>query len=409
MVVSHDEAPNSGDLSEGQSSSAQVLRHLSETGNSERLETEARRFLELNAEDFDAHCYLGLVLIDADRYGEAKPHLDFMLRTDATSVRTQIAAVSWHAGQERWRDARRHIAEGMRIDPDCAFFHESAAIAALRELKMSKAKGHIARARELAPNDAEIANLYLRIHGATETSKKDAWTRVWAYEDALRLDPGSAEIFQSIGDVYLDELDDPKSAEKYYREALRIAPTNHEYQKRLFNAVAKRSVIYRLFSLPSRTFTWVGHICYAIRCRPWYLILLLIGFKFVLGFFVWLMLATILFWPGGKMYEWLMISELKRGATISDSELRTWHWFQRIPMWARFSLFLVVNLAIWGGILACLGAPLVEGYLGVLVISGLHFVLVAAQWAEKRVGAALARRKLYRADHSAHSPKGNRG
>jgi len=74
-----------------------------------------------------------------------------------------------------------------------------------------------------------------------------------------------------------------------------------------FRAVARRDLIYRLFSLPSRTFTWLCHVLTVVRLQPWRLLLLMIAFKLVGIFLLWLLAATVILWPGGKAYEWLQV------------------------------------------------------------------------------------------------------
>ncbi|MCB1090793.1 MAG: hypothetical protein KDL87_04635 [Verrucomicrobiae bacterium] len=378
------------------SASELVLLNLIHAGNLERVETEAKRFLAQDPGDSSAHFYLTLALIDLKKFSEAKSHLDHLLSSEPESVRPHIAAVCLHGARANWSLVRRHVAEGLRIDPDVAFFYRYAAIADLREMKFAGAKRHIARARDLDPDDADIANLYIRIHGLSETSMTDALRRLDEYRAALRLDPHNASLHDSIGDVYLDELDDPGEAEKHYREALRLDPGDRDYQRDLFNAVAKRSLIYRLFSIPSRTFIWLGHLATAIRFQPWRLIFLVIGIKVVLAFLAWLVVVTALLWPGGKVYEWLLVSEIKRGSAASIDELRAWYWVRRWPIWVRFSLFLAVNLGFWGGLFALLGVSLAAGYLTVAIVAGVHLLVVAVLWGFRRIRANSASRSAER-------------
>lgn len=380
----------------GRRPSELVLHHLVQAGNLDRLESEAKRFLAEDPEDTSAHYYLTLALIDLERLLEAKLHLGHLLSNEPESVITHIAAVAYYDAAGDGSKVRHHIDEGLRLAPDLAYFHRHAAISSLHRLKLKEARRHIARARELDPDDGDIANLYIRIHGAEETSAEDALRRLDDYRAALRLDPENAALHDSMGDVCLDELDDPVEAEKHYREALRIEPGNRAYQRDLFQAVAKRSLVYRLFSLPSRTFTWLGHVARGIAIQPWRILFLLIGIKVVGVFLLWLLLATVLFWPGGKVYEWLLVSEIKRGAGTSNAELRAWHWFRRWPAWGRFALFLGVNLLLWGALFTATGAPLVEGYAFVAFVVGLHFVFVCVAWSLRKHHASSARRKAER-------------
>jgi len=374
--------------------SGPILQILLEAGNLDRLAAEARRFLARDPEDSTAHFYLVLALTDLRQPREAKIHLDHLLSVEPEEVSTHIAALCLYGSGEQWSKVRQHAAAGLRIDPENAFFHRYAAIAAMQKLDLATAREHISRSRELDPDDADTANLYLRIHAADETSTEDAVKRLEEYRAALRLDPNNAGLHNSIGDLLLNELADPVEAGRAYREALRLEPGNRIYQVDLFQAVAGSSFVYRLFSIPSRTFAWLGFFGQAIIRQPGRLIFLAIGFKVVLAYFGWLMLATLIFWPGGKAYEWLLVSEIKSGSAASTTELRLWFWMRRWPGWARFGLFLAINLALWGGLFAVVGIPLWQGYLFVAVFTAVHVVVVAVLWGIRRGKADHARRKL---------------
>lgn len=371
-----------------------ILHTLSKAGNLDRLVTEARRFLAGDPEDADAHFYLVLALTDLGQTREAVRHLDYLLSVQPEEARTHIAALCLFGAEGRWSKVRHHVTEGLRIDPDISLFHRYAALAALQKLKMAEARQHINRARELAPDDADTVNLHIRIHGATETSTADAAKRLEEYRAALRLDPHNAALHHSIGDVLLTELADPIEAERAFREALRIEPDNRTYQNDLFQAVAGSRIVYRLFSIPSRAFAWVGLLGQTIGRQPWRIIFLLLGFKLVLAYFVWLFLATVIFWPGGKAYEWLIVSEIKSGTAASHTKLRIWFWLRRWPRWVRFGLFLTINLALWGGLFAGAAIPLSSGYFFVAIFAVVHLLVVTLLWTIRRGMADSARRKL---------------
>jgi len=304
------------------SSSAATLQNLLVSRNLERLEEEARRFLEKDPEDLEAHFYLAAALIDLERAREAWPHVEILISSAPEEADTHLMAIVYYRGIKRWRAMKKHIDEALRINPDNAVFHYYAALYEIQRLHIGKAQKHVDKARELDPEDADIADLAIRINGVEQDSAVDAWQGLEEYRETLKREPENAALHSGIGDIYLDRLDLPREAEAHYREALRIVPKNHDYQKELFSAVAKRSLIYRLVSIPSRTFQWLGHLCYAIVRQPWRLLLLLIGFKVVIVFFIWLILVAVVFWPAGKIYEWLLVSEIKAGARASLGHLR---------------------------------------------------------------------------------------
>lgn len=356
--------------------SAVVLSLLSKSGNADRLVAEARRCLGRDPEDLDAHFYLVMGLCDLRRFAEAERHLQHLLRLDPESLDTHVAAVRFHLVKEQWKAAGRFAEAGMRIDPGCAYFHLAAAIVAARRYRPADARAHISRARELAPEDPEVVNLHIRLHAAMETTAKEAWQRLREYEAALQLDPGNASLHNSIGDVYLNELENPAKAEEHYRTALRAEPDNRDYQRDLFHAVAQRSVVYRLFSLPSRAFESIRSGLSVVRDHPWIVLFLLLAFKIVLALLAWLAVATVLLWPGGKVYEWFVVSELRRGSATPVRLLSLWLRIRRFPLWLRFGAFLALSGLIWGLLFLLAGIPLRDGFGFVGIFVAVHLAVV---------------------------------
>ncbi|MBK1828339.1 tetratricopeptide repeat protein [Haloferula rosea] len=375
---------------------AGFLHVLYQSGHDDQLIAEARRRLGLDPNDWSAHYYLCMGLCRLDRQREARPHLDFLLRTDPETVDAQFAATFFHSSAGKWRKARPHIAAGLRLDPDETAFLTSAAIADLSELKLDSARRHIDRARQLDPDDPEIANLHIRIHAASEESTSAALQRLEEYQQALRLEPGNASLHNSIGDVYLNELEDPAAAEEHYRIALQSEPGNAQYQQDLFHAVARRSLIYRIFSIPTRTFEWLRALGRACLLQPWRLLLFLLAGKFVLGFLIWLVLATLVFWPGGKVYEWLLVSEMKRPAKASLRGMQLWYRLRLLPVWSRFLFFLVINGLLWGACFHLLDISLMEGYAFFGAFTGIHFVVVSILWLLRRAKTSRTRKRRMR-------------
>jgi len=152
-----------GDLPSEGPKSELILQTLLEAGNPDRLAAEARRFLARDPEDAAAHFYLVLALTDLNQTSEAKNHLAFLLSSEPEEVRTHFAAVFFYGTGQQWPKVRQHVDAGLRLDPENAFFHRYAAIAALQKLDLAAARESITRARELAPDDADTVNLYLRI------------------------------------------------------------------------------------------------------------------------------------------------------------------------------------------------------------------------------------------------------
>jgi tetratricopeptide (TPR) repeat protein len=357
--------------------SGRVLAILHGAGNAERLVAEARRFLARDPEDLDAHFYLVLGYCNLRRLSDAEPHVRELQRLEPESVNTHIAAVRFHTMKRSWKEAERLAKEGMRIDPDWSYFHLAAAIAASNLFRPFDARQHISKARELSPEDPEIVNLHIAFHATTEFTTKDAWKRLREFEAALQLDPANASLHRSIGCLYLNFLENPAKAEEHYRIALQSEPQNRDYQRDLFDAVAQRSIIYRVFSLPSKTFAWLRTYRLVVRKNPWLVILFLLAFKLVFAFAVWLALATVLLWPGCKVYEWFVVSELRSASGTPVRMLALWLRIRRFPLWLRFGAFLALSALIWALLFLLAGMPLSRGFRYLGIFLGIHFIGVA--------------------------------
>lgn len=374
--------------------SNQILYSLYSAGNMDRVEKEALRFLSINPEDASAHYFLTLALGNMERFKEAKKHLEFILNDNPDELRNQIAAINHYTKQGRWSAANTHVGIALRLEPESALVQYYAALVHVNRLSFKKAKIAIERARQLDPHDADIANLHIRIHSLEETSIADGLKRLSEYEDALKLDPDNAWLHNSIGDVYATDLGDPATAQSHYREALRLKPDNRDFQKDLFSAVAESNLIYRFFSIPSRAFNRLSGIGTMCRYQPWRILIFLICIKFVFFYAAWLIMVTVLFWPGCKAYEWLLVNEIKRGSVTDKVGLKVWAWFRQWPASARFGLFLLLNLLLWAGLFQLLDIRLQSGFIFVAVVAGLHFGYVVLNSIQRRADRYLAQRSL---------------
>lgn len=377
-------------------SSRVVLSNLLHAGNIDRLVEEALRFLERDPEDLDAHYFRCLGLIRLDCLPDAKHHVDSLLEMAPDSTEALHAAIQWNLCRRRYGAARKYLAEALRLAPDSSLFHHLSAIEAGSSGRIKQACRHVVRARELDPDNPEIIDFHIRLHGVDELSVTEAYRDLRQYEEGLRLDPENARLHAGIGDLCLGRIDDPARAEYHFRQALRSNPADRDYQRALFEAVAKRSLIYRLFSHPARVWRWVGDVIRGLAEYPFRILLILFAFKFVCAFFAWLIVSTVLFYPGGKLYEWLLVSEIRAGARTPDGSLRVWTAVQSWPIWSRFLLFLILLSGLWLGLFGLLRIPVAEGGLVVLVLGGIHFFFVFLFWLIRKGLSWSARRALER-------------
>ena len=362
-----------------------VLHSLLAANHLEQVVSQAKRYLESEPEAVWPHYYLALALLRLGRVSEAQISVQSLLEREPDSGFSHHAAYEYCTATRKLSKARDHIRQAVAIAPDSAVFHYHACAAALRLRKVSEAQTAIDLARQLEPEDPDIIRLYVEVHGLKENSARSAWERIHELESGLALDPNNSGLHESIGDIYLEELDQPQQAEHHYRQSLIRDPSNHRCQRALFQAVARRRFTYRLLSIPSRTWTWLRHVVHNLFYQPWRLIFFLLGFKFVLVFILWLIIVTLLFWPACKLYEWLVVAEIQGAARAPVRWLIFKRRLSRWPFWSRFALCVVLIFGVWVLLFAFIGVSLIAGFAFLAILTMVHALAVLVRVLGQRI------------------------
>ena len=368
------------------------LTRLHHSGRWDRLAAVSHDALRQDATNPAFHYYHALALGHQNRAGEALPHIEFILKHEPTAAENHHLASIIHSGLGNLNTAANHIDTAIGINPDQAVHHyEAARISSLR-LKIDDGRRQISRARELDPDDPDIAHLDITLRGATQTGSANAWESVREFEEALALDPENAWLHDSLGDIYIDGLESPRLAELHYRRAVAKEPASRTFQRDLFNAIARRDPIYRTLSLPSRAYGFLRNLGTTVRLRPWLLFFCILAIKFFAAFFLWLLVATPLFWPPAKLYEWLILRQVRQTAGTSPTTLRTWFSLRRLPFIARASITLALTLGFWilvVRILTDIGTG--ESIIAISAIFAAHLAFVLAATALRKIAARSTR------------------
>jgi tetratricopeptide (TPR) repeat protein len=380
-----------------------ALENLLHIGNFPELRRQAHRFLEKDLENATAHYFLSLALIQERKFKEAWHHIEQVRADDPEATEGFHAAMIYHLERGKLKPAMAEAKAGLELEPDDALFTYFAGVISARQGRLKEATKYIARARELDPEDPDTINLDLQLRGVKESGADQAWDRIHEYEKALTLDPENTSLFEGMGDVYFDDLDDHENAERCYRQALLLDPVNARLQRLLFRAVAKRRLFYRFLSIPMRAWTWLGDVIRGLRFEPWRALLMLIFIKGWLIFLGWLMVITILFAPACRIYEWLIVSQMREASRQSDTHLRLWTRFHRQPLALRFSLFIMLNLGLWWAMMHSLGIPPGDGFTAFGIIALGHWLCTAALFGFRRLRSRSGRKKAECRREQAHS------
>ena len=352
---------------------AEALCDLYDAGHWEQVAAQGQILLESAPDEELAHYVVGLARLKLKRVTEAWGHVHFLLTNHPDWPPSHEAASLYYRTVRHRDQAWSHIQTAIQLNPNVAGYHASAALLAVERKDLPGAIWSIGRARQLAPEDPNIAWLAIELQGANQTTAREAWHRIREFENALRLDPNNSDIHASIGSIYLEELDMPREAEASFRSALLHDPAHAGHQKALFQAVAQQRMLYRLLSIPQRAFRWLANYCRGVAVQPWRIIFLLFGFKIVLAFLFWIAVVAIIFWPACKIYEWLVISEIECVAEASNAQLRFKRALGRRPFWLRFMACVGLILGSWLAFFAVLGI-VIPGFVTLGILAGVHFV-----------------------------------
>lgn len=275
----------------------------------DRLLEAAREWLGENPESPDAHRYAAQSLVNLKRHREAEMHIQSLLASKPADVLglRMMSMVQFELKQ--FRKADESIQRAISINPnDHQNWYHLARMAYLQQDRESGFKW-ISKARELAPNDSEVVNLYALCSGNVEA-------QLQSLKEALALNPGNANAHNNLGLYYLNRRKDYQQAEACFRSALALYPSSKMARSNLFKTIRHRDRIYRLLCAP-RDFLYglfkdfgnrrgINTVVGMLGVLLWIIFL-----RFVLGA---LMFWFALVWPMVKVYEYLIVGDIRAKA-----------------------------------------------------------------------------------------------
>lgn len=351
--------------------------HLYRTDQWERLLSATGENLSINPDDSRAHYYRAWALMFLKRLPEARIHVDWLLRDDPEDIQSLEVAARWHLKSKDFGMARTLISQAIELSPRDANLYFTAAIILSEANDNHLAKVCAARARALNPDDSSIAHLHIALHQVGQESATGAWRTIRAYEETLRLDPENDALIAAIGDVYLEQLEQPRQAELHYRQALGISPASKLHQQRLWLAIQQRSLLFRTLRLPYSAARLAVLMSADLGKQPGCIIGLVLGFKVAMIGVCWLLASFIIFTPAALLYEWLVLLDIRHAARVPSRAARFIFWLCRVPFSLRFAMCALLIAGFWWGLFAILGADSPSA--GLKVVGGffaLHFLLV---------------------------------
>jgi tetratricopeptide (TPR) repeat protein len=320
-----------------------LLLRLSASGQWDRVLTAATQWLAEEPEEPQAHLHVALALINLERHAQAEPHLAKALahRPDNANAHRFMAIVQFELKNYRAADLAIHEAIALAPEEPLNWYQLAWMCHAQQDLK--NGLKWATRALELAPENADILNLYAICGGQTQSGGN-------VMEEVLALDPEHALAHNNLGADYLNAENYAK-AEECFQRALMLQPTLKVARQNLFVAIKHRDLFYRVLCAPRDFLIWIRKVTFGDESRKrnpaagafGFLIWILI-FKFVIvGFIFWLGLV----WPLVKFYEFLVIGDLRKKAGEVGANRGGVFGYRRWSLGVRMAIFAVALVGFW--------------------------------------------------------------
>ncbi|MBI2825044.1 MAG: tetratricopeptide repeat protein [Planctomycetia bacterium] len=220
--------------------------NLSEHLNSQGRYDEAIDLLEkclaiYDAEDIHDRRYLlaesslGFVLLEVQRFDDARPHFVAALSVDPDDCRSLYGLGMSLAATDRFAEAQACFEHALQVDPDHAEAHYGLAVALGRQGRAEEATSHFRKSLELNATDPlvhfEFGNLLAQ--------QRDLRQAAVHYAEAVRLRPGYVDALHNLG-VVLKDSGDVDRAIPRLQEALRLNPSDADTKAALEEALRMR-------------------------------------------------------------------------------------------------------------------------------------------------------------------------
>ncbi len=328
----------------------QVLANrFAASGQWERALEAARDWLNAEPAHERAHLLAGQALVNLKRPQEAEPHVNRALACNPENdfAHRLASIVHFHFG--RFKAADEAIHRAISLDPEDAYHWYHLAWMCYQQGDRVSAEKFAEKARELAPLEADIANLLALCAAAREVDSEQTLRR---YHEALELDPENSDIHNNIGVYHLNVTRDYSAAEECFRRALFFDPSCPVSRANLFITIKHRDLVYRALCAPKDLLARAASLASRARKQSIFIYLLLLPvwifmFRFVLG---GLLLWCLFIWPLVKVYEYLTMGDLLSKAGEIGARRGGLLGYRRWPLKLRLAIFAATLLAFWGGV-----------------------------------------------------------
>jgi tetratricopeptide (TPR) repeat protein len=222
--------------------STQRILLLLQQHRPQEAEQEARRLLQDDPEDVQAHAFLAVSLLEQKRPAEAQAAAEGAIALYPEYDYAYHLLSMAHLAQGHTAEALSAIEEALALDPEDANYHH-----ALGQLRFYQGQVRAAlRAAEagLAADASHVECLNLRARCLARLGQRDDAEANFA--ESLRQNPSDTGTHADLGWVAL-ERGRAKQATEHFREALRLNPTSEYAREGLVASLKARFWVYNWF------------------------------------------------------------------------------------------------------------------------------------------------------------------
>jgi tetratricopeptide (TPR) repeat protein len=328
---------------------AQLTQNFAGSGQWDRMVEAARDWVGAEPENPAAHRALAQALVNLGRHAEAEPHIVVVLaRRPEDGFAHRLASII-HFGLKRPQKAEEAILKAISLAPrDNLHWHQLALMCYEQGDRINGLKW-AEKARELAPNNAATLNLLSLCQPATDEGRARKRSLL---SEALALRPNDPNLQNNLGVLLLGAPRDLAGAEACFRRALGAVPTSPLYRRNLFVAIRGRDWVYRALRAP---LDGVRKVQSALRpSGRWRFLLLpvlILVWIFAARIFgAILVIWAVFFWPMLKLYEFMVIGDLRKKAGEIGAQRGGFLGYRRWSLRLRLGIVGAVMLVFWAAL-----------------------------------------------------------
>ncbi len=198
-----------------------AAKEFAKAGDFQNAERQCRKALELNPNNAEACCNLGLALHQQGRFDEARKHLSEAVRLDPNNADAHYNMGHMMLRMGEFVEAIRHWSEVVRLDPNHVKSHANLGAVYLNRGVSEKAAHHLSEALKLDPNNTDAHYNLGRM--MLESGRFDE--AITHMSVVARLEPNDVEARYTLGLAFVRAGQVEKAVEQWL-EVLRIAPDN---------------------------------------------------------------------------------------------------------------------------------------------------------------------------------------